>query len=144
MEISPVWTDGIAVMMLKAKCFDARAGQGLRSLFARLVAAGVRHLVLDFHEVRAVDSAGCAAVLHFLTQCQRVPCACILCAPLGRVRTVFELIGLHRVVEVVNSVEEAVRAFRVSGPSEKPGISPVVTACADQGAREGSVPMLVT
>ena len=144
MEISPVWTDGIAVMTLKTKCLDARARQGLRTLFARVAAAGVRQLVLDFHEVRGVDSAGCAAVLYFLRQCQRAHCACIIGAPLGRVRTVFELIGLHRVVEVVNSVEEAVRAFRVSSPAEELELPPVLTASSAQAVEERPVPALAT
>jgi len=71
-----------------------------------------RKLVLDLHRVQFVDSRGCGAILSCLKQLSAAAGDLKLCQVSPRVRTVFELIRLHRICEIVDTRQDAVQAFQ--------------------------------
>jgi anti-sigma B factor antagonist len=70
-------------------------------------------LVLDLSRVQFVDSAGCGGLLSFLRKLNAVGGDLKLCAVSKPVRTIFELIRFHRILDILNTKEEAVKAFQV-------------------------------
>jgi len=76
-----------------------------------------RKLVLDLGRVQFVDSRGCGAILSCLKQLSAAGGDLKLCQVGRPVRTVFELIRLHRICEIVDTREEAVRAFQAQPPA---------------------------
>ena len=77
-------------------------------------------VVLDMGRVRFVDSRGCGAILSCLKTLGSVGGDLKLCEVAKPVRTVFELIRLHRICEILPTKDDAVRAFQAKAP---PGIS---------------------
>jgi anti-sigma B factor antagonist len=71
-----------------------------------------RKLVLDLGRVQFVDSRGCGAILSCLKQLSANSGDLKLCNVTKYVRTVFDLIRLHKICEIVGSKGEALSSFR--------------------------------
>jgi anti-sigma B factor antagonist len=69
-------------------------------------------VVLNLSRVQFVDSNGCAAILSCLKQITKSGGDLRLCQVNDPVRTVFGLIRLHRICEILDTEQEAVRAFQ--------------------------------
>lgn len=69
------------------------------------------NLVLDMAQVSYVDSGGLGAIIGILTSVRNARGDMKLCCLSERVHHVFAITKLLNVVEIHNSVEEAVRAF---------------------------------
>jgi anti-sigma B factor antagonist len=70
-----------------------------------------RKLVLDLQRVQFVDSRGCGAIISCLKRLSAADGDLKLCQVSPPVRTVFELIRLNRICEIVDTRQDAVRAF---------------------------------
>lgn len=68
-------------------------------------------LVLDLSRVQFVDSRGCGAILSCLKHVSAAGGDLKLCQVVRPVRMVFELIRMHRICEILETREQAVRAF---------------------------------
>lgn len=73
-------------------------------------------LVLDLARLRFVDSSGIGAILSCLRQLTARGGDLKLCGMSPQVRTVFELVRMHRVFEIYSTQKEAVRAFARAEP----------------------------
>jgi anti-sigma B factor antagonist len=69
-------------------------------------------LVLDLGPVQFVDSRACSAILSCLKNLNERKGDLKICGVNQFVRTVFDLIRLHRICQVMGTREEAVRAFQ--------------------------------
>jgi anti-sigma B factor antagonist len=70
-------------------------------------------LVMDLSQVQLVDSSGCGAFISFLRQLQAKGGDMKLCAITRPVRSLFELVRMHRIFDIFNTREEAIKAFQV-------------------------------
>ncbi len=83
-----------------------------RDLIDRLPAGGL--VILDLSAVRFIDSSGCGAIL---TCARRVnstgqgPGDLKICGATKQVRLVFEMVRIHKVLDIYNTRDEAIRAF---------------------------------
>ena len=100
----------VTVATLTVPQFDA----GYADEFKREVApalAGARKFVLDLSIVEFIDSRACGGILSCLKKLNEVGGELKLCGASPFVRSVFELIRLHRVCDILATREEAVQAF---------------------------------
>jgi anti-sigma B factor antagonist len=79
------------------------------------VLQSAKKLVLDLSRVQMVDSRGCGTIISCLKRIAQAGGDLKLCGVNKHVRTVFELIRLHRICEIHDTREQAVRAF--AGPA---------------------------
>jgi anti-sigma B factor antagonist len=100
----------VAIVAPRVDFLDAGNAREFRRAFAALIEPGAR-MVLDLSRVEFIDSSGCGAILSSLKQLTTVGGELKLCAVTGPVRSLFELICLHKVFDILNTREEAVRAF---------------------------------
>ncbi|MEK6233427.1 MAG: STAS domain-containing protein [Planctomycetales bacterium] len=70
-----------------------------------------KQVVLDMGRFQFVDSAGCGAIISCLKQLREAGGDLKLCRVNDYVRTVFDVIRLHHLCEILDSKEEAVQAF---------------------------------
>src|SRR5579872_3528691 len=70
-----------------------------------------KELVLDLRRLRFVDSSGMGAILSCLRQLSAKGGDLKLCGMNRQVRSVFELVRMHRIFDIHPTQEEAVRAF---------------------------------
>ena len=77
-------------------------------------------ILLDLSQIQFIDSSGCGAILACSRQVNPTgqgPGDLKLCGVSKQVRLVFEMVRLHKIMEIYNSREEALRAFEVVGTS---------------------------
>ena len=68
-------------------------------------------LVFDMRHVKFFDSSGCGVLLTWLKTLTNSGGDLKLCRVRKSVLTLFELLRIHRIVEIFNTREEAVRSF---------------------------------
>jgi anti-sigma B factor antagonist len=113
--------EDVAVVTVNIEQFDAGNADDFRRDMAPVLQDS-RKVVLDLGRVRFVDSRGCGAILSCLKQVAAVGGDLKLCQVSKPVRSVFELIRLHRICEILPTREDAVKAFQgkssgTGGPS---------------------------
>jgi len=79
--------------------------------------AAHRQIVLDMDAVTFVDSSGLGGILSCLRELSATGGDLKLCRVQKRVRVMFELVRMHRILNIFPTCEEAVAAFDAA-PSE--------------------------
>jgi anti-sigma B factor antagonist len=79
--------------------------------FTASVTPGAR-VVLDLSRVQYFDSAGCGALITCIRHLRSGGGDLKLCGLTTQVRVLFELVRLHNLLDILNTREEAVRAFQ--------------------------------
>jgi anti-anti-sigma factor len=69
------------------------------------------NVVIDLTDVRWVDSGGCGTLLGFCKELRERGGDLKLCGVTGHVRSLFQVIQLHRICDIFNTTTEAVAAF---------------------------------
>ncbi|WP_028581613.1 STAS domain-containing protein [Desulfogranum japonicum] len=90
---------------------EADTVQEFRNAMSRLADEGNIKIVLDFGNVSFVDSSGLGCIVSALRQFRQyegdIKLACIT----DNIRPLIEIVRLHRVFDIYDSAEEAVKSF---------------------------------
>jgi anti-sigma B factor antagonist len=111
MQLSVDRVGDVTVVTVGTQELDAGNAEDFRQQIAPAL-EGCRKLVLDLSRVRFVDSRGCGMILSCLKTLSQAGGDLKLCGVAPLVRTVFDLIRLHRICEIVETREDAVKAFQ--------------------------------
>lgn len=110
MELTREKTGDISVVVVQGEHLDASNTKDFKRDVAALVEPNAK-VVMDLSQVIFVDSSGCGAILSFLRQLKSAGGDLKLCAVTKPVRSLFELVRMHRVFDIFNTKEEAIKAF---------------------------------
>jgi anti-sigma B factor antagonist len=102
----------VEVVTLQGEHLDASNTKDFKRDAGAVVGPNAK-VVLDLAQVTFVDSSGCGAILSFLRQLKAAGGDLKLCAVTKPVRSLFELVRMHRVFDIFNTRDEAVKSFRV-------------------------------
>lgn len=72
---------------------------------------GQPKVLLDLQHLQFVDSSGCGALLSCIRKVNSSDGELKICNTNKRVRTLFELIRMHKIVEIRNTRQEALDSF---------------------------------
>jgi anti-sigma B factor antagonist len=70
-------------------------------------------IILDLSQLKFVDSSGLGAMLSCLRQLNGVGGDLKLCGMTKSVRALFQLVRMHRVFEIFNDRDDAIRSFGI-------------------------------
>jgi anti-sigma B factor antagonist len=101
----------VAVVTVNDEQLDASNADDFRQYMAPIL-QDCHKVVLALNRVQFVDSRGCGAILSCLKNVSAAGGDLKLCQVTKPVRTVFELIRLQRICEVLDTRDAAVRAFQ--------------------------------
>ena len=110
MEMAVDEVSDVAVAVVPVDELDASNAAEFKRDIAPILQAHTS-LVLDLSRLRFVDSSGLGAMLSCLRQLSAKGGDLKLCGMAKQVRTVFELVRMHRIFDIYATPEEAVRAF---------------------------------
>lgn len=119
MELACDEIGGVAVVVLPVEELDASITGELKRDIAPLLEAHTK-MVLDLGLLRFLDSSGLGAFLSCLRRLNAKGGDLKLCAMSKQVRTVFELVRLHKIFDIFETREEALRAFAAPPRSAAP------------------------
>ncbi len=100
----------IAIVTIPGKSLDSGNSREFKAEIAPVLEAH-RKLVFDLSQLSFVDSSGLGAILSCLRQANAGGGDLKLCGLSKPVRALFELVRMHRIFDILNSREEAIRAF---------------------------------
>lgn len=110
MNITAEVSADVVVVTVHAKALDASNSDEFRREVGTHVGNHSK-AVLDFGDVGFVDSAGLGALLSTMRQLASRGGDLKICNVSKPVRVIFELVRFHRILDILNSREEALRAF---------------------------------
>src|ERR1700761_4895083 len=102
--------DQTLIIELQGKALDAHTSKAFRGQVERCLDAQPR-VVLDLSKLTFIDSSGLGALLSCLRQVSGSGGDLKLCSLSSPVRSVFQLVRMHRLFDIHNTREEAIRAF---------------------------------
>lgn len=102
----------VVVLVVPGPSLDASSSKRFKSQMAPVVESATK-LVFDMSAVQFVDSSGLGAILSCLRQLNARGGDLKVFGLSKGVRALFELVRMHKVVEIHNTREEAIAAFAV-------------------------------
>ncbi len=100
----------VLVVTVPGRVIDAANAGDFKSAMNPLLEAN-RKLVVDLKHLDFVDSTGLGAIVSCLRKIHVVSGEIKLCGLTKPVRSLFELVRMHRVFEIFNDVDEAVKSY---------------------------------
>jgi anti-sigma B factor antagonist len=110
MEIHVNGKPNLAVVKIQAKVMDASNAPSFKEQMEPVIEAN-GNVLLDVSSLEFLDSSGLGAVLSCLRKLTGKGGDMKLCGMTKPVRALFELVRMHRIIEVYNTQDEAENAF---------------------------------
>ncbi len=110
MQVTTENVNGIAVVTVGGDHLDASNVNDFKREMKTAIGASIK-VVLDIAALKFVDSSGLGAILSCLRQLNASNGDLKLCNMSKQVRILFELVRMHRILEVFNTRQEALAAF---------------------------------
>ena len=111
MELQLQKFDGVAVELIQAENLDASNTRGFKQRITPILESETQ-VALDCSQLQFVDSSGIGAILACLRRINARGGDVRLFGITRPVRALFELVRMHRIFEIFNSRDEAVRSFQ--------------------------------
>lgn len=103
--------DGVTVVELPYDKIDASCKPEFQNDVAVALSESGGKVVFDMRKVQFVDSVGIGAIVSCLKELGVSGGDLKLCHVAKPVRSLFELVRLHKLMDILNTKEEALRAF---------------------------------
>ncbi|HHZ82044.1 MAG TPA: anti-sigma factor antagonist [Flavobacteriales bacterium] len=108
MNFSIEQRDNVAILKSHVEKLDALQAPDLKAQLVLLGKSGTTNIVLDLSETRYCDSSGLSAVLVGKRLCTDVEGSFVLCGLQPSVEKLISIAQLHRVLNIVPTINEAV------------------------------------
>ncbi len=110
MEVLQMKRDGVMVITVPWEKLDMSTTAEFKEAMTQAI-AGETAVVLEMGKVQFVDSSGLGALLSVLRDLSGRGADLKLSQVQKRVRAMFELVRMHRILSVYDTTEEAIAAF---------------------------------
>ena len=107
MNFSIEQRDNVAILKSHVEKLDALQAPDLKAQLVLLGKSGTTNIVLDLSETRYCDSSGLSAVLVGKRLCTDVEGSFVLCGLQPSVEKLISIAQLHRVLNIVPTINEA-------------------------------------
>ena len=112
MDITSEKVGDVTVVVLEGDHLDASTTREFKRDLTALLPPGAK-VVMDLGKVQFVDSSGCGAFISLLRQLKTSNGEMKFCNVTRPVRSLFELVRMHRIFDIFNTRDEAVKAFQI-------------------------------
>jgi len=113
MKFSHEKSNNILTVTLEGTSLDAKeAPQFKQEIFDLIRLSQIQKVVLDLHNLNFIDSSGLGSFLSILRQLNTKGGELKIASMNKSIRTVFELVCMHKIFEIYNSKDEAVKSFK--------------------------------
>ena len=102
----------VTIIELPYEKIDVGSKPDFQADVAEVLSEPGAKVVLDMQRVQFVDSAGIGAIVSCLRQLSGSGGDLKLCEVAKPVRALFELVRLHRLLDILNTKEEALQSFQ--------------------------------
>jgi anti-sigma B factor antagonist len=104
--------EGLTIVSLRMKYLDAQNAKTIKAELQSLLEPEMK-VILDVSDVEILDSSGLGVVISCLRQLSSSGGDLKLAGVSKKLRTIFELVRFHHVLDLFSSREEAIRAYNL-------------------------------
>ena len=120
LQISIRESADVTILDLRGKATIGVDGDLLSIQLKKLVAKGVRKLLLNLEDVTQLDSSGISAIVGTYVSLSRQGGILKLLSPCGRVQEVLQVIHVADIIPTFKDETQALASFRPQGHAAKP------------------------
>lgn len=102
--------DGVTIIATDER-LDAVVAPKLKEIVTKLAEESKMKLVIDLSRTQFIDSSGCGALVASLRALLKKNGDMKIARPSPQAKTLFELTRLHRVFEIFDDLESALKSF---------------------------------
>ena len=102
---------GQITIIITDERLDAVVAPQLKETVKKLAEQSKMRLVIDLAKTRFIDSSGCGALVASLRALLKSNGDMKIAGPSPQAKTLFQLTRLHRVFEIFDDVDQAVKSF---------------------------------
>jgi anti-sigma B factor antagonist len=110
-DVTTEKSSGVTFVTLDGESLDASNVPEFKRASAGAVEPKAK-VILDLAKVQFVDSSGCGAILGMLRQLSQVGGDLKLCAVTRPVKSLFELVRMHKILDICDTRDDAVKVFQ--------------------------------
>ena len=103
--------DGVKIITVPGEVLDASNVAEFKTAMKEHLAENA-NVLLDMSEQQFIDSSGCGALLSCLRGLTSVGGSLKLCGVQKSVRVIFELVRMHRIIDIFNTRAEALESYK--------------------------------
>ena len=103
--------DGVKIITIPGEVLDASNVTEFKAAMKEHLTEKT-NLLLDMSEQQFIDSSGCGALLSCLREITSGGGNLKLCGVQKSVRVIFELVRMHRIIDIFNTCEEALESYK--------------------------------
>ena len=103
--------DNVSIVRIKYDALDANNTEQFKKEISPIIDKNT-NIIFDMSDVNFIDSSGCGSLLSCLRRVNKQGGHLKLFGVQQQVQMVFELIRLHRIIEIFGSKKEAVKSFK--------------------------------
>lgn len=110
MDIKTEVIDGINVVILEGEINVSNAME-LKKAFGEILDTGAAKILVDFEQVSFIDSSGLAVLIELVNRLQEVKGKLNLCNVNRKIKGIFEITKIHKMMDIFESRETALSSF---------------------------------
>ena len=110
MELGTEKIGNITVVKLPTDVLDASNTEEFKTAITPIFEKS-KKILLEMGQVEFIDSSGCGVLLYCLRQLNSLGGTLKLYGAQETVRTLFDLVRMHRIIEIFETKEEAIKSF---------------------------------
>ena len=101
----------ITVVALTGEYLDASTVKEFKAGIEQITSEGSKKVIFDMSNLQFIDSSGLGAILSCLRKLNGSGGDLKICGMTKPVRALFELVRMHRIVEIYDSQDEALKTY---------------------------------
>jgi len=105
-------TGNVTIVTLPGEYLDASTVKTFKADITPVIEGTGKKVVFDMSHLQFIDSSGLGAILSCLRKLNGSGGDLKLCGMTKPIRTLFELVRMHRIMDIYNTRDEAVNAFK--------------------------------
>lgn len=110
MELGAEKIGDVTVVTLPIDILDASNTEEFKTAIAPVIEKS-KKVLFKMNKVKFIDSSGCGVLLYCLRQLNGLGGTLKLYGVQESIRTLFDLVRMHRIIEVFDTKEEAIKSF---------------------------------
>lgn len=113
MDFTHTTKEDVLIVTPKGESLDARGAREFKEKVINLITNNDSlHVIIDLQQLQFIDSSGLGSFLAILKNLHSQGGELKLAQMNKPIRTIFELVSMHKIFEIFNSTEDAIRSFK--------------------------------
>lgn len=112
MDLAVEYIDDVALVSLPGEYLDASTVKDFKNDIAQVTDGDTKKVVFDMSSLQFIDSSGLGAILSCLRKLNGAGGELKLCGMTKPVRALFELVRMHRIMDIYETSDEAVKSYK--------------------------------